>query len=1326
MLPLRLRGTRCIRTRYVCSSCCAHISQGTSAHGRVAAVTRTYATGKTTGKKKTAATTPGKSSEDVKPSDATENSSPTQPPQADKSTPLKEQKVKAKEGEKPAHQRKKKAPSPSKASKDETAPAAARSKKTDETAKLWQETLDILKNLQQTQDVDGGALANEAASKEGAGKKDDADTKRSLKSHFPPIQSAPSNKARERQAKLLEGTLDVLKSVLTTQAGQGSKASKTAKITEAPSPKAKPERKQTVSKGAKEEGKKLPSNKSVTSEAAVAQGFAALLHSTQAKKKAAQERDSKGDSVEKGPLAPKRPKKEGEPGKGGDAGWGFRKETRNVKKVKTKNVGLEPVHVDTAPVPRVEYGLDRVLFNEGVYVLQDPRTRVFNFDPYLATIMPVDEFDFEALKQYVTSSKDTTLIGVAKKHNKKFTGSTSSMTSTLAHFHYLLSSWRPINPERISKGYTPDSENFGAILRAPAATFLHYKDGTYAIDADKEYDTDTILSMLGKSMEKLLTAPKEEYEKYRRSNSHQLTEEERNAMSHIITQRVFDLKTRAVVSIRMDAQNHHKGVGYEIRQRQGQWESFEREYYDMIRLAFLKYSLQVRMGRMDGIFVAYHNTQRIFGFQYIPLEEMDLSLHGTTDLTTGNREFMASLELWEEMLKKATERFPGKSLRIHVETRTSTVVPFMYFFAEPVNDDEIRAIQEENKEEAEKFQERVLGIKPKPDAAAEAAREEPEEDEEASAGEADAAEDEAASKDEAVEEAKEAEEDVQEVDEEDSEDVWEDMMDVVEQTMESDAQGISAIRDAIEDALEQSGLLHARSSEEAEQYVEALLKAIVDVDAEKVKTDDEAEAPESESESSGEQKQDHDVRPAESTDTVEQGDSSPPAPKPSRFGFLSSWFGSGAKEADAPAKLEPTSETGPDKDINTLPEQDLAPKDDAAEPAATESKAADDKPDDSLKDLLIKLTTRIGSSIDAQKATEELSEDQAKLRKFESILLEMMPKTQEAPADAAAEEDAAAPSDADKGTAEDTPAPGDGGEPAAKPVLGLVLTVRNKVNTKYVQRPEKLTASDKWNVEYTIEELPGDKVQGVYQALKKRRHGAHFKDPGRDRFRTAFDGLLTHYSKAGQQFRSKETKLARKLPVHVVGQVQPVSLPSSGTSPGGDLPTSGRATRKTKVQRFMPPEEEKQRLEEEKKQRLEEEKKQRLKDEALKRLQAKGKTRFNLGEGWARPHQPEVMKLQAEGKTPFNLGEAWLRPQQRRNEIIEGTNEENTKDRKKFSGMKRLSLAGEETATKNESLVEEEATVEVVENGSASFREWRERDQQKQDKDEEQEKEKDS
>lgn len=1340
MLPLRLRGTRGIRTRYVCASCCAHVSGGTGSHGRGAASTRTYRTKKT----KAAAPTPGESPEDVKSSDAAEDSKPGKTTKADKPAPPKAQKTKAKEGETPVPRKKKKAPNLTKTDKDETAPADDRTKPSDETVKLWQETLDVLKSLRETQEAAEGALADQTTSKGENSKNGKADTKRSLKSHFPPLQSAPSNKARERQAKLLEGTLDVLKSVLTAQAGQRNKASKPTKATGTPVTTAKAELKQTDNKGGKEEVKRLPwRKKSETSEAVVALGVAALLNNTLPKKNAAvREAASKANNEGKTLFAPRSLKDHLETDKTDNTaavGWGLTKKHRDVKKLKTRNIGLKPVQVDTAPVPRVEYGLDRVLFNEGVYVLQDPRTRVFNFDPYLATIMPVDEFDFEALKQYVTSSKDTTLIGVAKKHNKKFTGSTSSMTATLAHFHYLLSSWRPINPERISKGYVPDSENFGAILRAPSATFLHYKDGTYAIDADKEYDTDTILSMLGKSMEKLLTAPKEEFEKYRRSNSHQLTEEERNADEsyHYTTYGdfmmrsqldaydprlpgtgVFDLKTRAVVSIRMDAKHHEKGVGYEIRQRQGQWESFEREYYDMIRLAFLKYSLQVRMGRMDGIFVAYHNTQRIFGFQYIPLEEMDLSLHGTTDLTLGNREFMASLQLWEEALKKATERFPGKSLRIHVETRPSKVVPFMYFFAEPVEDHEIKAIQEQNKEEAAKFQERVLGIKPKTDVGAEAARAELDDTEETSTGEIDAAEDDAASKEEAVEEAKEAEEDAQEIDEEDSEDVWEDMMDVVEQTMESDAQGISAIRDAIEDALEQSGLLHARSSEEAEQYVEALLKAIVDVDAETAKTNDDAvaEVPETESGAPGEQKQARDVRPAEETEVVDQSVSSPPAPKPSRFSFLTSWFGSDKKEAEpeATAKQEPTSEPEGEQNTSSSLEQDPAPKDDAAESAAAENKAEDEKPDESLKDLLIKLTTRIGSSSDAQKATEELSEDQTKLRNFESILLEMMPKAQETPTETIAEEDTLATSDADKEAPVDTPAPGSDGEPATKPVLGMILTIRNKVNGKYVQRPEKLTASEKWNVEYTMDEVAAEKVQDVYEALKRRRHTAFYKDPARDTFKTAFDGQLKHYSKAGERFREEETKAARELPVHVVGQDRRVA-PAS-VRPLGKPPTRGSGTPSEGLTATN------------------EEMNQKRREELL----ASG-TPLTLGGGRApreeftatseemieKRREELVAKLQAKGKTPFSMGEKWIRPDPASLEAVSAAKEKAAAivkfeaEKKKrlealprFKGMKRLSLTEEETATTKEPSVEE-----VAEKSSASFREWRERDEQKQDKD---------
>ncbi|KAJ5822814.1 hypothetical protein N7447_005154 [Penicillium robsamsonii] len=398
---------------------------------------------------------------------------------------------------------------------------------------------------------------------------------------------------------------------------------------------------------------------------------------------------------------------------------------------KDKSLQLKEVRTPMPPVPRVAFGLDRVLFNPGVYQLRDPRSLVYNFDPYLDQIMPVSEFDFDTLKPYVTSSKDVTACEMTKKHEKKYYGSSSSMTSVLSHFHYLLSAWRPVDTSKLTQSYGDPLRSFTRLLRAPTAMFLRYneKEDIYAIDADKEYDTANILMHLGKSMEKQLTLPKEKFERYRRSDANKITAEEEASVPesyHYSTigkflmrsqldaydprlpgTGMFDLKTRAVVSIRMEPAEHQRGMGYEIRRRFGKWESYEREYFDMIRAAFLKYSLQVRVGRMDGIFVAYHNTERIFGFQYITLEEMDEALHGTSNTELGDTEFELSLGLWEKILDKATAKYPKQSLRFHFETCNGST-PFMHIIAQPVTEEQIDAIQSKNQAQVDAITERLF------------------------------------------------------------------------------------------------------------------------------------------------------------------------------------------------------------------------------------------------------------------------------------------------------------------------------------------------------------------------------------------------------------------------------------------------------------------------------------------------------------------------------------------------------------------------------------------------------------------------------------------
>jgi Mitochondrial protein Pet127 len=407
-----------------------------------------------------------------------------------------------------------------------------------------------------------------------------------------------------------------------------------------------------------------------------------------------------------------------------------------LKIIEGCNLAVTAIKVETPTVPTLSYGLRRVLFNQGIHQLQDSRTGVFNFDPYLQRIMPVSEFNFDALGEYITSSEDHFLRNLARENWKRYIGSSSSMSGALTHFHHLLSQFRDISTKTLSQSFVSQSNSLTMIQKAPSAIFLRYKEGVYAVDADKEYDSANVLMSLGRSMEKLMTVPKEEFEKYRKGASLEELSEPKPESYHYCEQGdfllrsqldaydpdlpgsgMFDLKTRAVVSIRMNISRHEEGVGYQIKSRFGNYESYEREYYDMIRSAFLKYSLQVRMGRMDGIFVAYHNIERIFGFQYMPLSEMDLHLHGQEDRTLGDTEFKLSIAFLNKVFDLATQKFPERSLRFHFEARPGTAAnpaPYMYIFAEPLDEDEIQQIQDSRKAEIAEFERRIFNPGPDP------------------------------------------------------------------------------------------------------------------------------------------------------------------------------------------------------------------------------------------------------------------------------------------------------------------------------------------------------------------------------------------------------------------------------------------------------------------------------------------------------------------------------------------------------------------------------------------------------------------------------------
>lgn len=168
----------------------------------------------------------------------------------------------------------------------------------------------------------------------------------------------------------------------------------------------------------------------------------------------------------------------------------------------------------------------------------------------------------------------------------------------------------------------------------PASIVLRLTDeGTYLVDADKSMEKEgspdqTILSELGHVLERQLTLEPSQFSRFMKSSPdpfepHEMREK-REAYHYYasknlvmrsqldchndrLPRKTFDIKTRATVAIRMDTLNYQMNRNYLIARAEGPLESFEREKYDLVRSAFLKYSMQVRIGNMDGIFLAYHS-----------------------------------------------------------------------------------------------------------------------------------------------------------------------------------------------------------------------------------------------------------------------------------------------------------------------------------------------------------------------------------------------------------------------------------------------------------------------------------------------------------------------------------------------------------------------------------------------------------------------------------------------------------------------------------------------------------------------------------------------
>lgn len=346
-----------------------------------------------------------------------------------------------------------------------------------------------------------------------------------------------------------------------------------------------------------------------------------------------------------------------------------------------------------APVARLNNRLQRVLFSPGVHHMRDPRTGVFNFDQALEHIPTPEEFAFHRLPQYITASQDPELTSMATTNNTRYTGSTSTLTQSLSQIYFTLLNARPVDTSTLSAEFQEQRPDFTAGAQLPALINIRLQDnGTYAIDNDKTHSIDNnVLSDYGRILEKMLTASPDDFKRFLSAAPESAVPEsertEREAYAYSKSGRLlmrsqldcqdsrlpgsgtFDIKTRACFPIRQDRANWEKNSAYTIYKQHGFQESFEREYYDLSRSGMLKYCFQARIGQMDGIFVAYHNTKTFFGFQYLSLAEIDRVLFGSTEMA--DQVFQLCVGLMEKLLDKATELFPNESVQMSLRRQAS-------------------------------------------------------------------------------------------------------------------------------------------------------------------------------------------------------------------------------------------------------------------------------------------------------------------------------------------------------------------------------------------------------------------------------------------------------------------------------------------------------------------------------------------------------------------------------------------------------------------------------------------------------------------------------
>jgi hypothetical protein len=118
------------------------------------------------------------------------------------------------------------------------------------------------------------------------------------------------------------------------------------------------------------------------------------------------------------------------------------------------------------------------------------------------------------------------------------------------------------------------------------------------------------------------------------------------------------------------------------------------------------------------------------------------------------------------------------------------------------------------------------------------------------------------------------------------------------------------------------------------------------------------------------------------------------------------------------------------------------------------------------------------------------------------------------------------------------------------PLMGWTLTIRNKVNDGYTDRPSRLTAEDEWKIEYHVQEIPEASRWRLYMAVKERRRGLIGHTEEADKSLKNYRDLIQRFSNRGRKWRETQDKLDEEMGIQVYKPLGPGS--EAAMSDGSD------------------------------------------------------------------------------------------------------------------------------------------------------------------------------